>query len=548
MVSRNKLIVAVVILIVIAGALVTLVRVGNKILKGQFEKSLGDNVKVAEIGLSWGRVEAREVQVLRDGKIIAAVKKLGLKPDLLTIFRKRIGISVLTIEEPVIQLEIDKDGTFLLPSFPQEEATARKRADAGTRPASSAFAIDVKQIDITNGKLLLIDHRLKELNEIEASRINARFDNLHIPLTDDVSKVKLGMTLSGKLISGSVAIDGSIDLMRMGFNVAVEANNLAIANLPGSGPQARMETVTFHASSQGKDAKLVEVSEVNLQKLYVRAQTNKEGKLINPLSNVLQVETGPAPGEPVGKTKPEPASQPTQVNVKGLKISQGEVLILDGKVSTPPYPLRLTDVSLNADQFASPPQDTFTTYECSVSIPGKESTGVLRASGKTKLKSLDTASTVSLHGLDITTVKPYILKAGDVNVTQGTIDLDLNLRIDHRNLDSPAKVVLKNLRFAPSNSAGEKFMAIPRGVVVEFLKANNNQIALDFVVNGSIDDPKFSLRETLMTRFAVQLADKLGLGAISAGQKLIETEQRGLKNLGESLKETSKSLRKLFSK
>jgi hypothetical protein len=282
-----------------------------------------------------------------------------------------------------------------------------------------------------------------------------------------------------------------------------------------------------------------------LQKPYVRVQIDKEGKLVNPLLKVLQAETGTTKAEPAQEKKKEP---PTQVNLKGLKITQGEVLILDGKVATPPHPMSFTDVSLSIDEAALPPQDTWTAYECSLNIPGKESTGVLRKSGKTKLKSLDTVSKVSLQGLDITTVKPYILKAGDVDVTRGTVSLDVDLRIDKRNLNSPAKAVLRNLQFAPSKGPGEKFMAIPRSAMISFLEANNHQIALDFTVEGSIDDPKFSLRETMITRFAMQFAEKIGLGVVTAGEKLITEPGKGLRGLGEALKDTSKGLKKLFNK
>jgi hypothetical protein len=540
--TRKKMVIALVILVVLAGVFTIILSMANKILKGQLEKALGENFRVARIGLSWGSVQAEDVQLLRDGKVVARVKRLGLKPDFLTIFRKTVEVSALVFEEPVVQVEIDKNGKFLTPSFPQKETREPK---GGTPSKESPFAVSVKRIDVIDGTFALRDRRLKGLNEIKASHVNARFDNFRFPLADAVSKVRVEANLAGKLLSGSVTIDGSVDLMRLGFNLAFEADKLAIIDIPGSGPQARIEKMSLHASSQGTDAKLIEVSDVILQKPYVRLQIDKQGKLVTPLPNIVQAETGAAETEPLQQTKTEP---PTQVNVKGLKISQGEVLILDGKVATPPHPIRVTDVSLTADQFAMPPHDAWTTYECTLSIPGRDSTGVLRASGKTKLKSLDTASKLSLQGLDITTVKPYIVKAGDVDVTQGTVSLDVDLHIDKGNLNSPAKAVLRNLQFAPGQGAGGKFMAIPGSAVISFLKANNNEIALDFVVEGSIDDPKFSLRETFATRFAVQLAQKLGFGVVNAGEKLIGAQGKGLKGLGEALKDTSKSLRNLFSK
>jgi hypothetical protein len=540
--TRKKIIIALVIVLVLAGVLIILLSTANKILKGQLEKALGENFRVAHIGLSWGGVEADGVQLLRDGKVVASVKKLGLKADLLTIFRKTVGVSAIVVEEPIAQLEVDEQGKLLIPSFPQGETA---KPEGGAASKRSAFAVYVKRIDVINGRFTLRDRRLKDLNEMQATDFNLRLDNFHFPLTDAVSKVKLETKLAGKLFSGSVAIDGSVDLMRVGFNLALEVDKLAAVDLPGSGPQARIEKMSLHASSQGTDTKLIEVSDVILQKPFVRIQIDKEGKLVNPLLNVLQAETGTAETGPPQEKKTE---SPTQVNVKALKISQAEVLVLDGKVATPPHPLRLTDISLTVDQFATPPQDTWTAYECSLNIPGKDSTGVLRTSGKTKLKSLDTAAKVALQGLDLTTVKPYILKAGDVDVTRGTLSLDVDLHVDKRNLNSPAKAVLRNLQFAPSKGSGEKFMAVPRSAVISFLKANNDEIALDFVVVGSIDDPKFSLRETMATRFALQFAEKLGLGVVNAGQKLITEPGKGLRGLGEALKDTSSGLKKLFNK
>ena len=116
--TRKKIIIALVIVLVLAGALVILLSTANKILKGQLEKALGENFRVARIGLSWGGVEAENVQLLRDGKVVASVKRLGLKADLLTIFRKTVGVSVLVVEEPVVQLEVDENGNLLIPSFP----------------------------------------------------------------------------------------------------------------------------------------------------------------------------------------------------------------------------------------------------------------------------------------------------------------------------------------------------------------------------------------------------------------------------------------------
>lgn len=52
--TRKKIIIVLVIVLVLAGVLIILLSTANKILKGQLEKALGENFRVARIGLSWG--------------------------------------------------------------------------------------------------------------------------------------------------------------------------------------------------------------------------------------------------------------------------------------------------------------------------------------------------------------------------------------------------------------------------------------------------------------------------------------------------------------
>jgi hypothetical protein len=536
------------VVVLVAIAVAVLLGMANEILKAQLEKALGENFKIAHIGLSWGTVEADGVQMLKEGKVTASAKKLGVRADFLTIFRKTPVVSALVLEEPVIHLVIDEQGRFISP-FPDEEKKQPKGTEGGPSKKAS-FSLHVKQIAIRNGTLTIQDRRLKEPNKIEARQINARFSNFHYPLSDAVSKVRLDVDLAGKLLSGSISIEGALNLERVGFNLAFEGTKLSAVDLPGSGPQARFERISCNASSQGMPAKSVELADVVVEKPYVRVLINKNGELVTPLRNVLPQETGGA-GRETAITKKEAGrndkvEQTLQMVLKGLKISQGEILILDSKVATPPHQVRLTDVSLNLDQLSLPSQDTWTTYDYTLNIPGKDSNGILRTAGKTKFKSLDTIAKASLQGLDVKVMKPYMQKTGDVEVTKGTISLDMDLRIDRRIVHAPTKTVLRNVELAPARGAADKFMSLPRSAVMSYLTTNKNEIALDFVVEGSIDDPKFNLRETTSRKFAVSLAKKLGIGVVGAGETLFDAPGRGLRGIGDALKETGKGLKGLF--
>lgn len=540
MAKRAKLlIIAGSVLLLVLIAVTLLISSAGKILKGQVEKALGENFKVARIGLSWGTVEAEGVQYFKDGKMEASAKKLGIRADFLTIFRKNVAISALVLEEPILAFDIDESGKLHTP-LPQEAAGEPKD---GAPPKKSSFSIHVKKLAIKNGTFYLRDRRLREPNRLEARQVNLNISNLSYPVSDVLSDIDLKATMTGKLFSGSLSVSGTVNGFRQSFNVALDGEKLAAVDLPDSGPQARIGKINFRAACQGLAVNPVEVADLNVEKPYMRLLVDKNGELVTPLRNITPVETKAAgkPAEPAQKAPPR-----TYATIEKLKIADGEVLLVDAKVRTPPHTLRMMDVSVAVDQLAIPGRNDWSSFECALSIPGKESTGLLRASGKTRLESRDTLSKVSLQGLDLNAVKPYVQKSGEADLSRGIFSMDMDLRIDKRNLHAPTKAVLRNLEFAPSKGASETFMSLPRSAVVSFLKTNNNEIRLDFVVEGSLDDPKFSLRESTARKFAFQLGKTLGVGVLGAGESIIDVTRKGLKGAGDTVKETTKGLKKLF--
>ena len=57
---------------------------------------------------------------------------------------------------------------------------------------------------------------------------------------------------------------------------------------------------------------------------------------------------------------------------------------------------------------------------------------------------------------------------------------------------------LKDLEFASGSGIGSKFMGVPLSLVVASLKKSNNEIPVNFVIEGDLNNPKFDLMENLM--------------------------------------------------
>jgi hypothetical protein len=81
---------------------------------------------------------------------------------------------------------------------------------------------------------------------------------------------------------------------------------------------------------------------------------------------------------------------------------------------------------------------------------------------------------------------------------------------------------------------------------VKELETDNHQIVFDFILEGSLENPKFNFRGSLVNRFTIGLAKTLGLSVIEAGETVIIQGGRAIRGVGKGLRETEKELQKLF--
>lgn len=520
---RKKLIiVSAAIVLVIVVAIVLLVGLSNRIIKHQLERAMGANFRVERISLSWGSVGVYEPKFLKDGQTVAYAKRIILKAHLLTLLKPGFSISSAVLEEPSLKLEVNQSGEWVVPIVIEKKQEAPSTSKPGP--------LYVKQIVIKDGTLFFQDHRLQNPNSVEAQKINVHLDDVSIPFKNVPSKFTLQLQLVGKLISGFVTSSGTFNFETLGINVKFEGQNLAFLDTSAAGPVSRVQSISFTATSEGIPAKPLLFSDLVLTKPYVRLESDRTGNITSPLPRVTPKQTGA--GKQRGTT--------VQVEVKNLKIAGGELLYLDGEIARRPYPVRLTDIALNADTLSSPPEDRNTTYQVSAHLPGNQSAGVLTSSGRTNLKTLDTNGKVLLRDLDLTSLKPYIVKQGGVDVSRGFLDLSIDLSIKKKMIEAPTHAVIKNLAFVTARGLKDEFLGIPRSLIVKALETNNHQIVFDFILEGSLENPKFNFRGSLVKHFTIGLAKTLGLSVIEAGETVIIQGGRGIRGIGKGLKKLFK--------
>jgi hypothetical protein len=130
--------------------------------------------------------------------------------------------------------------------------------------------------------------------------------------------------------------------------------------------------------------------------------------------------------------------------------------------------------------------------------------------------------------LDITQLRPYYEKKGDVEVTQGLLSLDADIKVRNAKIHSVGTITIRNLEF---RSEGGSFLGLPQLAVAKLLKDNDNQITLDFTLEGDLKNPKFNITESLVQKVTLSLAKSLGMPIEAIGKSVFELGGSALKKL-----------------
>jgi hypothetical protein len=125
--------------------------------------------------------------------------------------------------------------------------------------------------------------------------------------------------------------------------------------------------------------------------------------------------------------------------------------------------------------------------------------------------------------VDLVTFQPYLSKAAETRLRKGALDLDLDSRVSKKRLHAPGRVVISDLEFA---RGGGTFMGVPASAVVSTLKNKDDKIEVDFVIEGDIDNPRFSLNEYFAKRVGSALVGSIQ-GAEAVGKALEATGESG---------------------
>lgn len=358
----------------------------------------------------------------------------------------------------------------------------------------------------------------------------------------------LGVTVAILITQANKLIKTELESM-LGKNFSIQRLELNWGKVEGTGISfkspagkeiLKIGNVSIEADFLGFIRNEYVISGVLLKDLYMLIETDKQGNVIMPAL--------PAEKEKKEKKDTKDTKESPPVFIKNIGVRNGSIDYLDRKTAKTPILTKVRNIQLDAKDIAIPLSTNFTPYTLKADVPGNMSTGTLMSKGKIKLKTQDADSRVETRRLDITAMKPYFQKEGSVNVTKGFLDLDMDVKIASRMIRAPGSLVLRDLEFESGSGMGSKFLGVPLSMVIAFMKNSNNEIPLKFVVEGSLDNPKFSLAESMSAKLSSGLAEKLGLSVKGIGGSAVNLGSEGTKTIGSGIKGLADGIKRRLGK
>ncbi|MDR5780422.1 DUF748 domain-containing protein [Caballeronia sp. LZ065] len=217
-----------------------------------------------------------------------------------------------------------------------------------------------------------------------------------------------------------------------------------------------------------------------------------------------------------------------------VSFERGSMEFFDSSVQNPPYRVLIGDARATIDRLHLPALNERTDLSMSGSIKGPQHTGTVSWGGWMVIANKDSQTRATLRSVDVQTLDPYLLKKAGARaaVTGGTIDMNVDATVKDNRIHAPGSLVLNHLQISDSGNPLDTFLSIPTKAAIAALKDRKEQIKLDFVLDGDLRDPKFSLSESLSKKLTAGFAKALGVSVEGVAKGTGDT----VRGIGNALK------------
>ena len=231
---------------------------------------------------------------------------------------------------------------------------------------------------------------------------------------------------------------------------------------------------------------------------------------------------------------PQPSAEPstTRLVIEHIELHNSVVEFFDATLQKNPVKQRIEAIEAQIGQINVPDLAGQTPIRVKAIHQGVRSNGEISIEGSIELSTRESGITTVLRNVDMIPLQAYLIKTGKGGIRKGSLDFELNSSIKKGRLYAPGSLSLSDLELASPSTA---ILGIPHAAAMSLLKNKKGKITANFVLTGDINDPDFSLNETLTTRIATSIAGKLGVNIEGFAKNIGEASGGTATGIGKAL-------------
>ncbi|MGE8638775.1 MAG: DUF748 domain-containing protein [Achromobacter sp.] len=203
------------------------------------------------------------------------------------------------------------------------------------------------------------------------------------------------------------------------------------------------------------------------------------------------------------------------IRVAELILRDGRLDFEDAAVSKPPHRIPFKNVQARLSPLSVPGDGTHSDMEFSGTLEeNRNGESTVRAQGWLQVGGTDADMKVAVRNMDIRYAAPYLSEKDAGSLTGGAMDLDMNTTIAKRELQASGTVALRDLKFSGDGT----LFSLPRKAVLAAMKDKSGALRFQFKLQGSLDNPKFSVRRGFAAQVGQGFGRAIGVGAEGAAE------------------------------
>ena len=288
----------------------------------------------------------------------------------------------------------------------------------------------------------------------------------------------------------------------------------------------RIEEIRIYPSFLSLLKKSLYIKELTILQPSFFFYRSPEGRIVGPWMKTGTEKEEKETFEEAGEKK----GGPIQIQIDRIRIEKGSIDFEDRKVGEPPVQIKLRDVDFEIGDVEYPIASHHSPLRLKTKMKGKGQDGSIDIKGWIDTKTMDMETALKIRDIEVETFEPYYRKKVTAEIEPGTMDMDSKIAVKGKRIDAPGELDLINLHV---KKGGGMVFWVPAETWVSLLEKKGHRIKVKFHVKGNMENPQFSLQETILAQVAVSLGQTLGFPIKEVGGEGLQSfEERYKKKKG----------------